>query len=322
MDEAINCKGYWWKPSDPEVKIPGVVTCSAEGGISLRLFGAFGHDPDFRTPLLLGIGIDGRKMTLGDCYSSGVSRSMNIDSGVTAVSSEYRAHLLIDGGHVDSSEMLLQGVTVVFPFTESWSDLSAIRPVFGSVIADDRPPVKYDVPEPFVALVDDLEISFRLEVVEAFGMGKETPTFSIASRKEPRPWIDFHKYIRTLQTFVTLALGVAVKPSSIFGRIRTGSHRDRLRIVSMEFGVLSVREEFHRSRMSFTLGDIQHAFADVLTQWFKRADRLRGVYDIYFVAVAEDMIVENKLMNLTQALESYHRNVYGGAYYSDVRYSV
>ncbi|QWW20209.1 hypothetical protein I6B53_03685 [Schaalia sp. 19OD2882] len=44
LDEAVEWRGLWWLPDDPDKKVPGFLRYDGEGNISLSLIGAFEDD--------------------------------------------------------------------------------------------------------------------------------------------------------------------------------------------------------------------------------------------------------------------------------------
>lgn len=70
--------------------------------------------------------------------------------------------------------------------------------------------------------------------------------------------------------------------------------------------VLEPIHPLHAREMLFTLQQILNK-KRVLRTWFKRAQDLEPVYNLYFGTFYQKGYLNNELLNLTQALESYHR---------------
>jgi hypothetical protein len=65
---------------------------------------------------------------------------------------------------------------------------------------------------------------------------------------------------------------------------------------------------------------IKNNFPAILTKWLYNTN-LYHIYNLYCGACYNiELFIENKFINLTQALESYHRQVYDGKYQSDDEY--
>lgn len=74
--------------------------------------------------------------------------------------------------------------------------------------------------------------------------------------------------------------------------------------------------------MLFTFKDIQENFELVLNNWFNKNELLKPVYDLYFSTIYNPFTYLNhKFLSLVQALEAYHRKMYGGNYLSDEQYN-
>ena len=60
--------------------------------------------------------------------------------------------------------------------------------------------------------------------------------------------------------------------------------------------------------MLFTFKDISEKFSFFLKNWFRKAELLEPVYDLYFGTLYNPgMYLNNEFLNLVQAIESYHR---------------
>ena len=75
-------------------------------------------------------------------------------------------------------------------------------------------------------------------------------------------------------------------------------------------------------RMPFTFKDISDRFEIILRNWFKNARLLEPVYNLYFGTLHNPhLYLEHQFLSIVQALESYHRRVYGGKYVAEEEYT-
>jgi hypothetical protein len=77
-------------------------------------------------------------------------------------------------------------------------------------------------------------------------------------------------------------------------------------------------EEPNPLRMPFLVDDAADRFDEHVNEWFRAADRLGPVMDIYFsILYARPTYPETRFLMYMQALEGYHRRTYDGAIWSD-----
>ena len=75
-------------------------------------------------------------------------------------------------------------------------------------------------------------------------------------------------------------------------------------------------------KMFFTLNDVQDNLEMYLEKWFEKKEILKPVYNLYFEGFYNNNLsVEQKFLNLIQALESYHRRIEKGKYLSNEEYN-
>jgi hypothetical protein len=64
--------------------------------------------------------------------------------------------------------------------------------------------------------------------------------------------------------------------------------------------------------MLFSFVDIAEDFEKCLRNWFRKSEILRPVYDLYFGTLyAPSPYMEPEFLSIIQAMESYHRRIYG-----------
>jgi hypothetical protein len=117
-----------------------------------------------------------------------------------------------------------------------------------------------------------------------------------------------------MQNFLTLAVSEPIFQTEIKGKTES----EKIQVGNMEIYesidvlfrqqsyVLEPIHPLHPRQMLFTLQQILNK-KRVLRNWFKRAQDLEPVYNLYFGTFYQKGYLNNELLNLTQALESYHR---------------
>jgi hypothetical protein len=189
--------------------------------------------------------------------------------------------------------------------------------------------VKYEVPEPVEAKIDNFKISFdhnlnisgdRLREVNL----KHTTFIKI----EPEDELHFEEcqnILYHLQNFLSLATTMPIYPLSIeatteqYKRVSTFSkgkvRHPHIEIFDNVMGKVDLSKKLTHGDMLFTFEDISGQFETYLQNWFGKAGLLKPVYDLFFGTLYNpSMYLEFQFLSLIQAIESFHRRRYGGEY--------
>jgi hypothetical protein len=139
----------------------------------------------------------------------------------------------------------------------------------------------------------------------------------------------FKNFFYHIQNFISLGVGKAVYPLVMKGKNeKCNVEFDKGQIVYNDIEVFYRAREFqetskklHPLDMVFFLGDIKDDLERYLDNWFKKAQLIQPVYDLYFATLySPKMYLQHEFLSLIQALEVYHRRVYGGKYISDASF--
>ncbi|QEM12379.1 HEPN domain-containing protein [Mucilaginibacter rubeus] len=126
MIDAIEIKGYWFLPDDPENRVAGTLTYTPNRKIILELIGAF-HDPrdymmslaqgdDKRKEIILGESSDAKSITLINCSSYG---SLNFSCSFPM--QKFSVQYCLAGIHLKSwTEEVFNQITVKMPGLTKW----------------------------------------------------------------------------------------------------------------------------------------------------------------------------------------------------------
>ncbi len=133
---------------------------------------------------------------------------------------------------------------------------------------------------------------------------------------------DYAKIKYNIENFLNLSIVRPVYPLSIIGTTKDKQNKEvfieiyyRLPDSPKVFKPLIPYE------MLFTFTDIKDKFDKFLENWFNVYNKLEPVYSLYSEILYNPYInIENRFLNIIQALETFHRRVYGGAYLSEEEY--
>lgn len=75
--------------------------------------------------------------------------------------------------------------------------------------------------------------------------------------------------------------------------------------------------DFSWAFMLLPYSEIEDNLPGLLKIWVEKTETLKPVYNLYFAGIYRSTYPENEFLNLTQAIETYHRRIYGGEYISE-----
>lgn len=318
--QAIEHSGMWWLPTNPQNKVAGTLTFSNEDGITLELIGALEDLATFNTrqpyPLILGLSGDGKRITLSNCVFAGVSVGM---PGFARES--YKASFFLIGVHFNEpGEVRFSRFSVRFSHLADWVRTSGFE-------------VKKYWDEP------KIEVTYSLPTEREIEISKGTISLSFTCntsgdgieemKLRQSVWLELkahneypfndltYQYVRPLQNLLSLA---TTKPNSIlelnvFSKQVFFEKEDGEKV---EIPIqLCFQQKYFEPRlgkllipdyMLFALSDIADDFQTVMERWFGISDELETVCNLFFgVQYTPTLNLENRFLNIVQAVESYHR---------------
>lgn len=334
--EEFEYNGYWWLPENPKKKISGTLRFNLREDANLELIGSFKEVKGINTLLqpniILGITSNGKIITLYECYESHFHISMP-----GFLSSSFIASVVFQGHHFEKEEdIIFDSLSLNYSHLEEWMRITGFQ---FKLETDSKShltkhEVSYSFPQKIEAKVDKLNISFDYD----FNLGgdrikevnlKQTTFIKI----EPLKPIYFNDYRRNIcyhiQNFLSLAMGRAIYPLIIKGKTKACKtelsdgrvvYNDILIFYPMK-DLSNLSKKLHPFDMLFSFGNISDNFEKYLRNWLSKSKVLQPVYDLYFGTLYNpSMYLQHKFLSLIQAIESYHRRVYGGKYLSDNDY--
>lgn len=328
--ESVDIRGIWWLPANPDLQIPGRLQFTDEDWPLLELDGCFtGIEEifsDSERPIILGIGVDGTRVTLVRCHL--VGEQLNLPGLRT---SRYSSTLLIVGGHFSSEDAIcFPKYRAAFDRLPEWSRLSGFR---RDLKSDDQKHMEeftasYRFPPRGTVEVQGSKIGFHTEF-NASGdwltRGEMRQTLYLEI-EPPAPMMYgemFEGPLYLLQNFLSLGVGLPVYPERVVGvaqDIAGGGEAPGKPSKSVEMlyfiGKRKVtKRQLMPQEMLFSYGAIRDEFETCLTRWFERSELLRPILDLYFGTIySPSMYLQHEFLSLAQAVESYHRRTVPGTY--------
>ncbi len=335
MDTPFEVKGFWWLPETPEKEIPGTLSFSPGQPLHLELMGALNQTKNdqiqppemINPPIIQGVLSDGRQVTLQNCLQNHSS----INFGVGIATTRFISHIAFVGVYFEKNEQVkFREVSLCFKFLDEWfgkNSFNSKHSEGGSLV------VTYKRPSPIKTLVNDFHIDFEClgpsESLDRHTYVKIVQEARINIWSESEKTIDdYFPIIRLLQYFLTLAMTEPTFVTKAIGKTDAAMEEEPnhdfympIEIYFPAAGWKRETTELNWFEMLFRLPDIEDRLELILNNWVTKSEIIRPVYDLYFSAIYSHIYPEFELLSLAQAMETYHRRVYGGQYQPDEEYS-
>jgi len=319
--EHIEYQGIWWIPDKPEIKLSGTLRINPYENVVLEVVGYF--EDITKVPILtqhdiiLGKTVDGRDVTLSTCIEThrdwhfpGFSRS------------SFNIGTVFIGAHFPRKEdQEFKKLFVSYQNLDEWVNISGFQ-----IEHKDELVIRYKSPEAIrVHPYEDWTISLEFQsqyptisLVQKEACVSQRTYVGIAS-SEMKPFEEYLRMVLLIRDFISLGIGVSTYPIEIKGITEHGTE------VRVFYPTLSAHSTAGTIPpfMLFTFKDIADRWETLLRNWFKNARLLEPVYNLYFGTFHNPhLYLEHQFLSIVQALESYHRRVYGGKYVTDEEYNI
>lgn len=333
MINEFEFKSDWWLPADLSNRIPGTLRFSPGEGATLDLIGSFKDmqhlgealDPE----IILGETTNGKKVTLYKCFET--RSSMSLPGRITSV---LHANYVFVGVHFPNPESILfKDMSVRYLYLDEWVRKSGFSIELPTGEATESITVRYSLPQPIqIATNAQGKISLNFSanipmpsVTES--IMKQKVEIKIETEGEKQFWY-FKTLIYQLQNFLCLGMMKTTWPVMIRGKTEINKTRiegkDYYEPVEVFFQLVEttdVNSKINSFEMLFLFNDIADSIGQCLDNWLKKSISLEPVFDLYFGAFYNrEMYLQQRFLNLSQALESYHRRILQGKYQSDEEY--
>jgi hypothetical protein len=319
MKKSLNIKGQWWLPNNPENKVFGTLEYSESGSSKLELFG--GLELTTEPILIVGESSNGDKYSLNDCHVN------NFQTGTSGFSTVvYSVSEIFENAHFDSpEEIAFQAISIQYTNTTEWSRLSALK--IEQEFFEAKFSLDFDLPEPkTVEFETGSELSLELysrypqflrEVSSKIEI-QQFPVFTFRfSRTKNFEELQL-EYIRHLQNLLTLAITQPVSVEFIIGHLIHPGFDSKSKEKNRPVNIYLDRKNYFKNdrdvifqNMLFTFPAVEKEWKSLLSNWFKKRDRLEPIVTLYFSTLYNSYLyLENNFLSLVQAVESYHRRTF------------
>lgn len=344
MIENFENKGIWWLSDNPSEKISGSLKFIPSEGAVLDLMGTFKEIQDrdirnlntFNPEIILGISLTGEKITLHKCFETKTQKSTSFEgdniSATSTISSFYSSNVFL-GAHFEKKEDIkFKTLSIQYTYLEKWVNISGFTKQFGE---EGEVVIKYKPPHSIQAIIDsDLKIFIDFQSNYSSSVHKEPiikqKTCLRIEPSEEKSLDELLKIMYHIQNFISLGVTEPVFPLVIIGRteankrlIGTNVDYPPVKIIYALNYITKEVDTLHRFQMLFTFDDISDRFEYFIKNWLGKIELLEPIYYLYFGTIYNpNLYLQHQFLNLTQAIESYHRRVYGGEYQEKNKYRI
>jgi hypothetical protein len=327
LREEFELHGEFWLPGYEESPLAGVVRYSTER-LTLSLTGLLRdpHETPVAETLVLGV-TDGGIVTLQSLLP--IRQNITNSGGFELTSSEYSVARLFVNAHFETDDAVrFKQMTFGFEGHDAWRAESPFEVTTepaddgGSVTVarhhfpQDRERV--ELPDGAAAIERDVQFS-RNVGGNALRWERRTGLRVEAAIPEPVEWFD--GYQGDLRSLLSLLIGEPIAPIWVVGKLEGGAAAN-VGIYSRFTGKHSSRQR-HPAEMLLSRKALGDRWEAVVTAWFQNRDKLRTTTNLFFGTLYDDdWFLEFQFIALTQALETFHRQLFGGRYVGDTEYEL
>lgn len=322
--ENISYKGRWWLPENPEKKVAGVLSFSANTGVSLEVFDNFDAKTDTSTvtpfqqafdssiyKIILGVTENGKAVTLWECQSRG--------SVVLWSEFEYESyHIIVSvafiGHHFPEENLLLfQEAHVQYTYLPDWASTTG----FSWTKYNDIPKIEvhYQRPEDIKIATSNASIS----LAHSYGLKSKTSQefkisqehWLIVEAEKPKTFDSFNdEYIQPLQDFLSFA---TTKPNAIIQlQLKADSSLSSDSLIDVYFRQREIKprteESLRAHNQLFTLQDVQENIGSIIEKWLNIYQDIDDVFNLFFsIEYNPKLYLNQQFLYIAQAVETYHR---------------
>lgn len=330
MNKPFEIDGYWWLPETPGTKISGILHFSPGDTPSLKLKGTFNSinsklitTNDFLDPLIIhGVSLEDKPITLYKCFQ--VSGPMFLSKYDSPSSSEFIANIAFIGNHFfKEADIKFNNLLVRFFNLDNWYNKSLLElnnSETGEMVIDIKSP------SPTVINIDDFHIEFIINGARSYEFNKFSITATVwisITNGEDQSFNNYMKHVRLIQNFLTFAISKPTFVTELHGEIQDNlsteyeKGTESVEIFYSPIGWQSNAKEVIHPFMLLPFNKIEDKLPAVLYTWQKIYGTIKPVLDLYFAGLYKTIYPEDEFINLTQAIETYHRIIYGGKYQED-----
>lgn len=285
MTKKTEYKGFWWLPDKPDKQVAGQMTISVNGEVTLELQDSLADEPNTYerlNPIILILGLSdlGQKITLYECITT---HSTYNSAGFSAI--KLQANKTFIGVHFrNEDEMRFRQLSVQYAHLEEWVDCYDVDIQLNTG--------KLIIQLEQLTTSDSMHVNgYQVLIRKRYQFNRKRTEIKLT----PQAWIDclsesaksfdeFYSFLRHIQNFLSLGMGVPTYPLEIEGITDTSiaeNNQKRCTIFCPTAEWIDRSETVLAPRMLFVFTSLRERLESYLTNWINKAELLGPVYDFF-----------------------------------------
>lgn len=281
----------------------------------------FDHSDFINPAIILGITSKGESVTLSNCLQ--INENSGVGDAGHQTTSEFIAHFAFFGAHFENpNEIQFLSITIRLHDLDSWFNKSCIEVNLHSTNQDI---VSMKLPDPLITEIGEFSVELGVIGNRNYRLNSatiQTNAYLTIISANKKPFEEFLAIVRLIQNFFTLLISDPTFVTEMTGDLaidveKANEPYSSTREISICYPAAGRQPEPRDVFWAFMLlpySEIEDNFSDLLKMWVQKAEILKPVYDLYFAGIYQSIYPENEFLNLVQALETYHRRIFGGEY--------
>ena len=324
IKEEFKKSGYFWRPSEPDRKLPGTLSISDGGHIELEVIGRFGGRIEVSlnadlNPIERIVGHiekDGF-VTLDDCYYKTLPLSLIGDISKSLI---HVGKVFIGVRYDEGESPVFNTLTFSVEGIDEWVGISGIS--VEHHFEERTATISYQPPEDISLDLDNgmrLLITFHwtlpgAPIIKEARISQKT-YFQLVSEEE-RELKEFTSVVHKITNFLCFAIDKTVSLDSMSAtadnlRQDFGEGRTKKVSISIYYSSLPYSKDepkIQQHDMLFGFGKIQSDVQEKIKNWMEAYEKVAPALDLYFLAkMGMQTYLEARFLALAQGLEAYHR---------------
>lgn len=335
MHKDITLKGSWFFPDKQDQAQSGTFFYSREEGCYIEVIGEY---EDFYTSItssrlheiILGLTVDGKEITLVGCLKRNHRTNIN---GVTV--SRYDANYAFIGKHYNNKECInFNTIKASICDLEDWIGVYGLN-VLNINPSERKVNMEYQLPGNIIYQGTN-EKSIFFEFNCNFTQYKNTSKAEIIQTSfigintvSPWPFIKILNQFFRLHKFISIAYYDSPHIKNVFLEDKNDENNNSSQSQQIELLYTdnyfneNYREGMRLYKFLFTYDDIKINFPTIIKGWFELYDKSRWAINLMIeLLLIRRSPLELKFTTAIQAVETFHRNVFGGQDLSEVEHEI
>lgn len=325
MDNEIELKGFWFLPNNRDISFTGSFHYNRIDGCYLVIMGSF--DKAFLSqehPIIHGNTLGGGDITLFECFR--ISSELNLEN--ITVSKYFATYVLIGYNFKEVKDLQFTSIKASISDLEDWVNIYGFEKLHFSP-KEKSIELIYKKPKNLAFnITDDIDVNFEFEY--NFPIYKQVAKVQISqttyislSLKNALSVEELFNPFFILYRFLTFAyydsphiLSIKLIHATIYNIIGESKIKYPLQVdllYSDNFFNKNYKKGSVLQKSLFTYNQLHEHFPSMIKNWFSLYVKIGSAINLFNeLLLKREHSIEIKFLSAIQAIETFHRNLYGG----------